>query len=261
MKKLGLALSGGAARAIAHVGVLQVLEEEGIPVAALAGTSGGAMVAAMYTAGLSAQDLVSLAHRLRWRDLAEVRLNRLGFFSTRPIREFLETWIGEPRFEDLRIPCAVVATDLSNFEPRIFRRGPVLPAVEASCAIPHVYRPVEWEGRVYLDGGIVNFLPVECLRDLGAEVRIGVSTMSGKPRGSRPGHLVHLMLLFSRFIQYNNFVLSRRHADLVLVPEVQRFPVYELHNAEGLLEAGRQAARAALGRIRALLDGEAGPTS
>lgn len=254
-KVVGVALSGGAARAIAHVGVLKVLAEEGIPIGAISGTSGGSVVAALYAAGLPMEDLVDLALKLSWRDLARVSVTSLGLLTTEPIRKLLQTWIGDPKFEDLPTPCAVVATDLMTFRARVFVKGPVLPAVEASCAIPHLYKPVAVDGHVYTDGGVVNFLPVESLSYLGADVTIGSSTMRGRPRGVAPKHLVQMLALFSRFVQYNNYVRSRDRVDVLIHPPLFKYPVYKLHNAQAILEEGEQAAREALPQIHAFLDG------
>lgn len=259
-KTVGVALSGGAARTIAHVGVLKVLHEEGIRVGAISGTSGGSVVAALYAAGLPIDDLVQLALKLSWRHLLRVSVANLGLLSTDAISKFMKTWIGDPDFKDLRIPCAIVATDLASFRAKIFLDGRVLPAVEASCAIPHVYRPVKLDGKVYMDGGIVNFLPVESLPYLGADITIGVSTMRGRPRGVLPKHLVHLMALFSRFVQYNNYIRSRERVDVLIHPPLHRFPVYKLHNAPAILEEGERAARAALPHLRRLLGETAKPS-
>lgn len=252
-KVVGVALSGGAARAISHVGVLKVLEEEGIPVGVVSGTSGGSVVAAMYAAGLPVQDLVDIAIKLKWRDIARVSVTSLGLLSTEPIRRFMETWVGNPNFEDLRLPCAIVATDLGTFRPKVFIKGPVLSAVEASCAIPHFYQPVEVNGHIYTDGGVVNFLPVESLAHLGADVTIGSSTMRGRPRGAHPKHLVHMLALFSRFVQYNNYIRSRDRADILVQPSLYRFPVYRLHNAAAIMEEGKRAMREALPQLRSIL--------
>jgi NTE family protein len=258
-KTVGVALSGGAARTIAHVGVLKVLEEEGIRIGAISGTSGGSVVAALYAAGLPIDDLVQLSLKLSWRHLLKVSVASLGLLSTDAIGKFMETWIGNPDFKDLRIPCAIVATELSTFRAKVFLQGPVLPAVEASCAIPHVYRPVKLDRGVYMDGGIVNFLPAESLPYLGADVTVGVSTMRGRPRGVQPKHLVHLMALFSRFVQYNNYVRSRERVDVLIHPPLHRFPVYKLHNAPAILEEGERAARNALPQLRRFLEGKVKP--
>jgi NTE family protein len=261
MKKLGVALSGGAARTIAHVGVLKALHDAKIPVSAVSGTSGGAVVAALYGAGLGVDDLIGMALRLKWRDFARFSINSLGLLSTQPIRELMETRIGNIAFEQMKIPCAVIATELTTFRAKVFRSGPVIPAVQASCSIPHVYKPMEWDGSIYTDGGVTNFLPVECLPYLGADVTLGVSTMRGRPRGMRPKHMVHLMALFSRFVQYNNFVRSRERADLLIQPSLYKFPVYRLHNARALLEEGEKAARAVLPHLRRLLEGDPADTA
>ncbi|HJZ78802.1 MAG TPA: patatin-like phospholipase family protein, partial [Pyrinomonadaceae bacterium] len=174
--RIGLALSGGAARGIAHVGVLRALEENDIPIDAVAGASAGALIGGCYAAGLSSKQLVTMAGGFRWRHTSRLGFSRLGLQSNARMERFLRKKLPVTRFEDLRIPCAVMVTDLQKGESIVFRDTGDLPfAIRASCCVPALYAPVrDREGRYLIDGGITNNLPINETRDLGADLVIAV---------------------------------------------------------------------------------------
>src|ERR1051325_1627047 len=174
--RLGLALSGGAARGIAHVGVLKVLAEEGIRVDCVAGTSAGAIVGGALAAGMPVEEIAETGRRLRWRDLGRVTLSRLGAQTNAPTEEFVRARFTVTRFEDLPTPFAAVATDLQTGAAVVMRdEGDVAFAVRASCALPGWYVPVtDSRGRQLIDGGLVANLPCSVTRSLGAEVVVAV---------------------------------------------------------------------------------------
>ncbi|MCS7239891.1 MAG: patatin-like phospholipase family protein [Candidatus Bipolaricaulota bacterium] len=178
-KRVGLALGSGGARGAAHVGVLKVLEREGIKVSAIAGASIGAMVGGAYAAGLPLARIEE-----EWLTTSRAKLlksflptfPRTGLTSGSGLRRYLREILGEVRIEDLPVPFAAVATDLDTGKPVVLRSGPLVEAIRASTAIPGVFQPVRWEGRLLVDGGLVEPLPVRVCRELGAEVVIAVDT-------------------------------------------------------------------------------------
>ncbi|MCX7844384.1 MAG: patatin-like phospholipase family protein [Candidatus Bipolaricaulota bacterium] len=189
MRRVGLALGAGGARGAAHVGVLKVLERAGIPVAAIAGASIGAMVGGAYAAG------VPLARiEAEWLTASRAKLlksflptfPRTGLSSGAGLRRYLRALLGDVRIEELPIPFAAVATDLDTGAAVVLRSGPLVEAICASTAIPGVFQPVRWEGRLLVDGGMVEPLPVRVCRELGAEVVIAVDT-NPVPRPLPPG--------------------------------------------------------------------------
>ncbi len=241
---VALALSGGAARTIAHLGALDVLQREGITIGSLAGTSGGALVAVMIAAGYPLVDLEKEAREIAWHRIVDFRPHPLGILTTERLGEFVRRRIGDLSFEDLRVPCAVVATDLSTQSRRVFDRGPVVPAIEASCAIPEFYRPVEIDGHSYIDGGVVEPLPIETLTDLnagdpGVLVAVNVVRRARRPRPVK--NMWQLMGQICQLVQYQLVCQVALQADIYVEPDLASFPFFDLENAPGLIAAGAGA--------------------
>jgi NTE family protein len=176
-KKIGLALGGGYARGLAHIGVLEVFEREGIPVDIIAGTSIGALVGALYARKRDAGWLRKQAAQLDWigvTTLVDLSLPKSGFISGKRITNLLRRFIGDADFSDLNIRLACVATDIIKGDEVIFDHGSVLEAVRASISIPIIFRAVKKEGRYLVDGGLVNQVPVNVARRMGADIVIAV---------------------------------------------------------------------------------------
>lgn len=172
--RVGLALSGGVARGPVHVGVLSVLEREGIPIDCVAGVSAGSVVGAAYCAGLPLTAMRELAANLGWRNVACLTWPRYGLVSFAKIETLLEEWLGELDIRDLAIPFATVVTDLDRGEQVVLREGRLATAVRASCSVPGFVTPVEIDGHYYCDGGVADNLPVDAVRQMGADFVIGV---------------------------------------------------------------------------------------
>jgi NTE family protein len=236
--RLGLALSGGTARTIAHVGVLKALEEARVRVDCVAGTSGGAIVAVLLAAGLGAEEIGDLARRLKWKDLATVTLPRLGFLSSQRIGAFIEEAIGDIRFADLALPCAVVATQLGSGAMRVFTSGRVSLAVRASCSIPQIFSPCEVDGDLYIDGGIVEYLPVRALRELEPQVTLAVNLGAKRERARRPKHILQLIMQITTVVSRQNVVQSEALASFVVRPDLSRFHPFALDPADDMVAVG-----------------------
>lgn len=262
--RVGLALSGGAARSVAHIGVLKAFREAGIPIDALAGTSGGAVIGVLYASGISIADLERVAIGLRRRDLGKITLSRMGIISIRPLESLLRTLIGDVRLEDLHPPIAIVATNLVRRARHEFRTGNAIEAVLASSAMPHIYRPVEVGGELYTDGSVVEYLPLSALRPCRPLVRVG-SHLLPEEYQSRPRHLGHVVASIVNIIQRANAIVSQEEADVLVRPAVAPFSPFELVNGRELIEAGYVAAQQQIPRILQLLEertrwlGELGP--
>ncbi len=183
-KRVGLALGGGGARGMAHVGVIRVLEREGIPIDCIAGTSAGSLAGAAYAGGIRGHDLLELALRIRWRDIMRPVWPRQGFVSFAKLETFVAELLGDPEFADLEIPYAAMAADLATGELVVLKEGRVAPAVRASCSVPGFVTPVEIDGRLLADGGVINNLPISVVRALGADVVLAVGL--GSPSGDYP---------------------------------------------------------------------------
>lgn len=182
-KCIGLALSGGVARGPAHVGVLLALERGGIPIDVVTGTSAGALVGALYCAGVTPASMQELLREVGWRQIASPVFPRRGFVSFEKLERWVARTIRDATFADLEKPFAAVATDLESGEPVQLREGRVARAVHASCAVPGFVVPVQWNGRWLCDGGASCNLPVAQARSLGADYVIGVDLFRHAIRG------------------------------------------------------------------------------
>lgn len=251
-----LALGGGGARTIAHIGVLRALVREGIRIERIAGTSGGGMIAVLFAAGYPIADLEKDAASMEWRRISDLRPHPLGLLAADKLGEFVTRRIGHLRFEDLRIPCAVVASDLTAGAKHVFDRGAIEPAVRATCAVPEFYRPVAHEGHLLVDGGLVEPLPVETALAMPAARRLPCVAVSVQ----RPSFLcdtlrnpLQLLGRISDIVQQELTRRSAREADLLIEPEVGGFSFFDLENVEGLLDCGDAAVCGKLARLSEIL--------
>jgi NTE family protein len=250
---VGLALGGGFARGFAHLGVLQVLEQNHIPISHIAGTSVGSILGAAYASGAPLPRIIETCRALRFRDIARWRVSRLGLASNHRLGSLIERVFESRRFEDLRIPLAVVATDLTSGEPVVFTQGNLVDAIRASCAFPGLFEPVEIGTRCLADGGLVAPVPTCAARDLGASVVVGVSV--GMQDGYR-GAPTNIFQVVSRAVsaaQKHQLEIWERHADLVLRPDVQSLAWDDFDRADEAIAAGAAAALRALPRIEKLV--------
>ncbi|MGO1233844.1 MAG: patatin-like phospholipase family protein [Marinobacter sp.] len=172
--RIGLALGGGAAKGLAHIGALKAFEEEQIPIHCISGTSVGALVASYHAFGRPAESILSICSTLNLSRLIDFTLERGGLFSTNNIREMLHRDLGDCRIEDANIPLAICTTDIETGEQLIFREGNLADIVCASMAVPGLFVPVEVDGRILVDGGLVENLPISPLAGMGAGITVGV---------------------------------------------------------------------------------------
>lgn len=254
---IGLALSGGAARGLAHVGVLRALIENNIPIDYLAGTSAGSIVAGAYAAGMPIEELAGFGRDLRWRHIGRITMSRLGVQSNERLEQYLRERLPLTRFEDLRVPLAVVATDLKTGTAVVMRdEGDVPLAIRASCAIPGWYVPVEDEhGRQLVDGGLVAVVPVNVCRSLGPEIVIAVdvnaagATFVG-PTSSVIGVVLQSMLVVQKTASQHQLAAS----EMVITPQVGHIRWDEMGRADELMDAGYAAALERIPEILALIE-------
>ena len=254
--RVGLALSGGAARGIAHVGVLRALVENQIPIDAIAGASAGALIGGCYAAGIPVERLLEMAATFRWRHTARVSFSRLGLQSNARMEKFLRAQLPVTRFEDLNIPFAAMTTDLRKGELVVFRGTGDLPfAIRASCCLPFFHVPVEdSEGRLLIDGGIVANLPIGQTRALGADLVIAVDVnydgirFFDRPRTAL-GVLAHTFIAVERVVSNQ----ERGDADVLVVPQVGHIRWDQTRRAKELIEGGYEAAIKSIDAIKAAI--------
>ncbi len=257
-RRVGLALGGGAARGFAHVGVIGVLEREGIPIDCVAGTSAGALVGAAIAAGLLAQELLDLALKLRWRDLARPVWPRRGFLTFENLEHWLMGNLGDLTFADLHMPYAAVTADLATGEQVVLKQGRMAPAVRASCSLPGVVTPTEIDGRLLSDGGVINNLPISVARDLGADVVISVGLYA--PPGRYPKNTVQ-MAVAALDLALMCAADDPATADVHLpVPVWGLSSLVNTSRRRRFIALGQQTAEAALPAIRAALEQQREPS-
>jgi NTE family protein len=250
---IGLALGGGFARGFAHLGVLRVLEENQIRISHIAGTSVGSILGAAYASGAPLSHIISTCRTLRFRDIARWRVSRLGLASNQRLAGLIERVFESRQFEDLRIPLAVVATDLSSGEPVVFTQGNLVDAIRASCAFPGLFEPVEIGTRCLADGGLVAPVPTRAARELGATSVLGISVGMHDGHRGAPTNIFQVVSRAVSAAQKHQLEVWERYADLVLRPEVQSLAWDDFDRAEQAIEAGAAATRRALPRIQKLL--------
>ena len=254
---IGLALSGGAVRCAAHVGVLDALTRAGVPIAGVAGTSGGAFVGALYASGrYTVGEIEAIARDLRWRRLLAPSLSRRGFWSSDRIGAVLRRLLGDVAFADLKHPFAAVACDLRTGDTVVLDDGDVSLAVQASCSLPVVFTPTTIAGRLLVDGGAVSQLPVSVARArfpgsfvVGVDVNYRAAESADLKNMLQIG--VQVVSLFAR----QNAARERLDADAMIDVDASGVPLYDLRKTDLMIARGRTAADQALGAIRRALDG------
>ena len=255
--RIGLALSGGAGRGIAHIGVLRALEENEIPIDAIAGASVGALIGGCYAAGLSIEQLEAMARTFRWRHMGRLAYSRLGLQSNKRMETFLRARLPVTQFEDMKIPFAAMVTDLRNGTLIVMRdTGDVPFAIRASNCLPVLYAPIEDdEGRLLVDGGLVANLPVNETRRLGADIVIGVDVGGDGARFMNTPRTA-LGVLTQVFVAVERIVSNqeRENADLVITPKVGHLRWDETRRAKEFLAAGYDAGRESIGRISEIIN-------
>jgi NTE family protein len=244
--KVGLALGGGVARGLAHIGVLKVLEEERIGIDLVAGTSVGSLIGALFCSGLGWRHIYEAAVDVRWKDLVRPALPGLGLVKTDRFERMVGRLIRDARFEDLKIPFKAVAVDITTGEEVVLDRGPVALAVRASCSLPGIFEPTAWEGRLLVDGGLVNDVPADVVRRMGAERVIGVDLNHDRVSTRPPDSLIDVIIYSLNILIRSNIQKGITHADCLVVPDLEGFGYRNLRRLEECIERGEAAMRGCL---------------
>ncbi|NLE75567.1 MAG: GNAT family N-acetyltransferase [Chloroflexi bacterium] len=251
--RVGLVLSGGAVRGFAHLGVLEVLDEAGIRPHCVVGVSAGSVAGALYCAGVPPRTALERSRDLAWTHLGKVVRPKLGFFDIERLPQYLDDhYLHGCTFDQLHIPFAALAADLATGEEVVLREGSVAQAVRASCAVPGVFTPAEQGGRLLVDGGVVNNLPVSVARAMGAEYVIAVDLL---PAGQRvePPHNIFEMWAVTFYMMRRAVYAESHQADCLISPDVGQTSLVDFAVREELFARGREAASREVERIRRTL--------
>jgi NTE family protein len=252
---IGLALSGGAARGIAHIGVLEALEIEDIPVSAIAGTSAGSVIGALYAAGLPIAEIKRIVLHTKWNDIFRLSLPKLGLIPSEGIYEFMERVLPVRKFSSLRIPFAAVATDLRTGEKVSITTGSIARAVQASCSLPVIFAPTVIGNRLLVDGGVVSQIPVRTAREvLGADKVIAVDVNYKASLPQQLDGMVKIAMHLAILTAWRNAREEEKLADVVIGVNAKGIGLQELRKGRELLRRGRAAAEEKLPEIRKLLE-------
>jgi NTE family protein len=251
--RLGLALGGGFARGMAHIGVLQVLERSGIPVYCITGVSAGAIVAAAYASGTACEEIGRAGCSMRFTDVARWTIGRMGIAGSDRMERFLKKLLKCFSFEQMRMPLGVVATDVVTGEPVVFRdRGDVMLPIRASCSYPGLFQPVRCGERLLVDGAISMEVPALLARLLGATHVISLHLpMQGA--AAMPTNMFHVINRCFQILHSRTEMTWRQHSDLVIEPDVRGMEWDAFDSAKPLIQAGEEAALNALPRIQSWL--------
>jgi NTE family protein len=258
LPSIGIALGGGFARGIAHVGVLKVLEEEGIPIRAIAGTSVGALIGATYCSGVSIEELENIARSCRFTTFARWTVSRYGFASNDRMVAFLNRILKVKTFEELRIPMAVTATDFNTGEGVVFHSGSIVDTVRASCAYPGMFLPVNIRGHWLVDGMLSHPVPTQPLHEMGVDRVIAVHLKGQWAKDGAPRHLFDVIGQSFAIAQDQMSHLWRGAADAIVEPDVAGFAYDDFKRTPDLIRAGEIAMRHALPEVRKWLEAPVG---
>ena len=248
--RVALALGGGAARGFAHIGVIEVLEENGIHPDIVTGTSAGSLVAAMYASGHTGKELESIAITMDESALTDWSFPGRGLIRGEALARYVREQVGNRTFDQLKMPLGIVATDLDSGKPILFRRGDVGTAVRASSAVPAVFDPVRIGTHGYVDGGLTSPVPVRAARDMGADVIIAVD-ISQLPDGGDTSNALHMLLQTFSIMSRSINELELKEAEIALHPKLVGVAGTDFTVRKKNIEAGREAALAMLPQIKA----------
>jgi len=243
--KIGLALSGGAALGISHIGALQALTDQNIPIHCIAGTSAGAVVAGCFAFGLTPSQMAERSKNLSWFKLSNFSYSRMGLITTQKIGQMMREILGDVNIENAKIPLRITATNIENGEAIIFKKGNLAEAIMASICIPGLFVPTEYEGKQLVDGGLVKNLPLSLLDDMGAEFKIGVNLARWR-KYRKPDNLLDVMLSAQDILTHKQTNLDAKQAQMIIEPHLEQFTASDFKKAAELINEGYRATILAL---------------
>ena len=252
--RLGLALAGGFARGIAHVGVLRAFVKAGIAIDCVAGTSVGALIGACYCAGVPLEDMQRIASTTSFADFGRWTPSWLGLATNQRMEGYLAKFTHVKRFEDLQVPLAIAATDINAGISVYYTKGLIAPALRGSCAYPGLFVPIQFEGRTLVDGFLTAPVPVEGVLLLGADVVVAVYLEAANVENPRT--VADVVSRSFNIIQRHGDIAWRQQTDVIIEPDVRPYAWDDFTRTAELVAAGEAAGEAAVAEVKTLLSGE-----
>lgn len=251
--KVGLALGSGGARGFAHLGVLKVLKEEGIPIDLIAGSSMGALIASFYGVGIEMERLYKLSGAFKRKYYLDFTVPKMGFISGKRVKDFIRVFTHGKNIEELSLPVGIVATDLLTGEKVVFKKGPITNAVRASISIPGIFVPEKYNGRMLVDGGVADRVPVSVAKEMGADIVIAVDVS----RVKRNAEITSIfdVIMQSIDILQTEIVSNREIAsDIMIRPSVEKYSSRAFTHIEDIIAIGEDETRKNIHQIKSVIE-------
>jgi len=242
MEKTGLALGGGAILGAAHIGVLRALEERKIQIGSITGTSIGAFIAALYAFGVSPHEIEEKITDLNWLDAAGFSFSKYGLLSNKKLGDTLKNTLGDVEFKNAKIPLAVVATDIGACRKVVLKEGSVAKSVMASSCIPGIFIPVDFDGKLLVDGGLVENVPISPLKKMGVKIIIGVD-LNANRKCKKPDDLIDVLVNALDMAIDNATRIQTKEADFLIAPELSAYNRTDVEMVHDLIKEGYDAAK------------------
>jgi NTE family protein len=239
---VALALGGGSVLGAVHVGVLKAFDERRIKIKSISGTSAGAIVASLYAFGVSPKKIEKIVLEFEWKNLSSLTLSKYGILSNQKIGEMIKRNIGDKNIEDAKIPLCMVATDITTGEKVVLDKGSVSDSVMATTCVPGIFVPIELGGRFLVDGGIVENIPLSCLRDKNVDYVIGVDLIC-EHAYKRPNNVIEILYNSFNFLVKTNKRIQTKEADILIKPKLSNFNAIDMSQMKDLIEIGYEEAK------------------
>ncbi|MFJ7728913.1 patatin-like phospholipase family protein [Neobacillus sp. NPDC097160] len=251
--KIGLAFGSGGARGFAHLGVIMALTEAGIPIHLIAGSSMGALVASFYGAGIDLDRLYKLSTSFKRKYFLDFTVPKMGLIQGKKIKEFIRVFTHGKNIEELSLPISIVATDLLTGERVIFQKGPIAEAVRASISIPGIFVPEKYNGRILVDGGVTDRVPISVAKEMGADIVIAVDVSRVKRNAEIT--TIYDVIMQSIDIMQSEIINNREtSADVMIRPSVEMYSSRAFTHHEEIINIGKEEAKKHLQQIETVIE-------
>ncbi len=241
MKKVAIAFGGGAVLGAAHIGVLKAILEHDIQIEAVSGTSIGSMIASLYAFGHNPEEVEQLAIELSWKDISGFSFSKFGLMNNDKLGDWVRNHIGDMQIEDANIPLHIMATDISTGEKEVISKGSLATAIQASTCIPGIFKPVIWNDKYLVDGGIVENVPISPLK-ADRNIPIIAIDLNAKHNYGKPSNIIDILVNSFHFTLATRAVQQLSKVDLLITPDLSAFNRYDPKQSKALIKKGYDTA-------------------